>query len=73
MPTGQTFSDEQVPGGGDGQELGDAFDDAEQNREEPFRHGQEGVDEVMECESDLWSIGGLSTGVQWVGSSSGNG
>ena len=48
MPTGQTFSDEQVAGGGDGQELGDAFDDAEQNREEPFRHGQEGVDEVME-------------------------
>ena len=34
--------------GGDGQELGDAFDDAEQNREEPFRHGEEGVDEVME-------------------------
>jgi hypothetical protein len=37
-----------VPGGGDGQKLGDAFDDAEQNRKEPFRHWKEGVDEVME-------------------------
>ena len=59
----QAFRDEQVTGGGDGQELGDAFNDAEQCGEEPFRHGEEwGKGEDVGKQSEADQRAGVSSG-----------
>ena len=48
VAAGQTFGEEQGPGGGHRQELGHTFNDAEQCGEEPFSHGDWGRGAVLE-------------------------